>query len=187
MRIFWKRASIVGLFLSILATVGACRELSPEEKVELLRSRYTARINESGFFVRDILVEPAAVDADPGAVLEAEEEPADDGALAESVEPVEPETRQEILLDIIVQHDSNEALPGITLDLEMVDAQGDVKKHWRKWVETEGLPKANQKQVTETLVDVGYEEGDGFNVEIRSDISPEERTEYKEFAAATGG
>ncbi|MDH3744412.1 MAG: hypothetical protein OES47_04840 [Acidobacteriota bacterium] len=185
MRQAWKRTSTVCLCLVTLAGLVGCRQLSPEEKVEELRSRYTARINEGGFFLRDVPVEPV----DP---VDSEESQGtiSGGAETEGSEfgdvPVEPVTRQELLLDIIVQHDSDETLPGITVDLEMSDASGNVKKRWRKWVETEGLPKANQKQVTETLIDVGYEEGDRFNAEIRSPIPPEERSDYREFAGSGG-
>lgn len=183
MRQAWKRTSAVCLCFVTLAGLGGCRQLSPDEKVEELRSRYTARINEGGFFLRDVPIEPIEpVDPEQFEVAGGDET---EGSVFGDV-PVAPATRQELLLDIIVQHDSDETLPGITVDLEMSDASGKVKKRWRKWVETEGLPKANQKQVTETLIDVGYEEGDRFNAEVRSPIPPEEKSEYREFAGSDG-
>lgn len=89
--------------------------------------------------------------------------------------------RLDAVLDVIVQHDSNKPLDGITLDVTMVDGQQNEVDSWRYWVDTKGLPKANQRPYSLVFEDVAYEEGYGFHVEVRSPIAPSERGDYREF------
>ena len=178
-----RRAFVLVLMFLAVVSVWGCKQATPEEKVAKTRARYEARLNS--FFVRDVPVagqeesEPMADDME--AEAEGGEEPVEGDPSEESM--MAPETLQEVTLDIIVQHDAATALPGITLDITLVDAQQNVKGSWRLWVETEGLPKANQKPITHVLTDVGYEEGDGWNVEVRRPIPVEERGDYREFSA----
>ncbi len=160
---------VAGLALAL----AGCEAKSPEEKVAGLRARYKAQMN--GFVVQE---EPVVVD-----VAEVVEGSPGGGADA-ATEAVTPVMRQKILLDILVQHDSNERLPGVTVDISMVDAAKTEKGHWRLWVDTSKLQKANKTQLSHVLEDVDYTEGDGFFVEVRHPVPPEERGEYKEFAPA---
>lgn len=89
--------------------------------------------------------------------------------------------RQEVVLDVHLAWNGREALPGITLDLTMIDASGEVKTRRKLWVETGGLVRGDSRQIEFTVADLDYREGDGFYVEVRSPIPPEERNEYREF------
>lgn len=89
--------------------------------------------------------------------------------------------RQEVVLDVHLAWNGREALPGITLDLTMIDASGEVKARRKLWVETGGLVRGDSRQIEFTVADLDYREGDGFYVEVRSPIQPEERNEYREF------
>ena len=178
-----------------LSLVLGCAPKSPEERVAELRSFYSAR--PVGFIV-DARPEPfdpmaveETVDGEAAAGDRAAEaggaagEDADGEGLAEDMKPVE--VRQDILIDILLRHNSRERLDGITLDISMVDGAKVEKGHWRKWVDTADLPRATGTQFTHLLEDVDYFEGDGFTVEVRHPIPVEERGDYREFSAATSG
>ena len=92
------------------------------------------------------------------------------------------EVKQSVRLDILIQHRSEERLPGITVDVSMVDPNQQEKGHWRVWFDTSEVTEATVTQFTHILEDVGYEEGDGFYVEVRHPVPPEERSEYREFS-----
>ncbi|MDH4066453.1 MAG: hypothetical protein OEW19_18785 [Acidobacteriota bacterium] len=176
------------LMLALAAVVAAaCAPKSPAERVARLRSFYTAR--PIGFIV-DAKPETAMATAKTpaGAGDEAPESAAvggDEGVEAADLGPLA--TRQDVLLDILLQHDSPEKLPGITLDISMVDAAEKPVASWKVWVDTAKLPKATGTQFTNLLEDVPYEEGYAFSVEVRHPIPVEERGEYREFAQAEGG
>jgi hypothetical protein len=112
-----KKTSRLALLLPMVAVVLVTCSKSPEEKVAKLRSNYRARL--LGFIV----------DAVPEVTEPSQEDPASEAAAeAGEGESMEAETetvpiRQDVRLDILVQHDSPEKLPGITLDIEMVDSQ----------------------------------------------------------------
>ncbi len=174
--------------LAFLLALG-CAPKSPEEKVAQLRSYYTAR--PIGFIV-DARPEEPMVEMALGAEVEpaAEDETmaaeaSEGGAIELDTEPVA--MRQDVQLEILLQHDSPEKLPGVTLDISMVNA-GEVEvAHWKLWVDTAKLPKATGTQFSHLLEDVDYEEGYAFSVEVRHPIPVEERSEYREFSAAAGG
>jgi len=94
----------------------------------------------------------------------------------------EIEVFEKVRLDILIQHRSREKLPGLTLDISMVDSAEMEKGHWRVWFDTSDVTKATVTQFTHILEEVGYEEGDGFFVEVRHPIPVEERGDYREFA-----
>lgn len=184
-----RRATTFFAVLCAAVVMWGCPPQTPEEKVAAARARYTVTLN--GFFAKEPAPEPAmeeaaaeaavaavaaeAAVAEGGEAEEGEEGPADELAGPRGVD---------VLLDLIVQHDLDKALPGITVDLQMVDANRDEKASWRVWIDTDGLPKANLKQVTHLLEGIEYEEGDAFAVELRSSIPPEEYGDYREFAEA---
>lgn len=180
-----RRATTFFALLCAALTVWACEEATPEEKVAKARARYSVTLN--GFFAKERPM------AEPEVATEGEEMPeeaaeADGGEGEEGADPMDEELAGpqlvNILLDLIVQHDLDDALPGITVDLIMVDADKNEKGAWKIWIDTAGLPEANQKQVTHELEGVDYEEGDAFSVEIRSSVPPEEYASYREFAEA---
>ena len=176
-----RRFSVVVVFVLLLGLAGsACGPSSPADKIAQTRSLYSARMN--GFVVEEepIIEEPIEVIETPveGAEIETVElqEQAD-------FEPVA--VSQRVLLDILIQHDSNQKLPGITVEISMADPDGQEKNHWRAWFDTSDIEKANVTQFTHILEDVSYEEGDGFFVEVRHPVPEAERGEYKEFASGS--
>ena len=155
------------------------------QDVNTLRGSYSAELNS--FVVQE---QPAAVFDDVQTVEggEGEEgqtaggEEAADGEEAETQPTVPPS--KNVLLDISLRHEGAGKLPGVTLDITQADASEAEKDHWRVYVDTSDL--AVEKQITHTLEDVDYTEGDGFHVEVRSHVPPEERDEYQEFSQAEG-
>jgi hypothetical protein len=173
------------VFVAIYAvSLGACSSSTPLEQLEATRAEYKANLNS--FFVREtpLEVEPAPTVEGEGEADEpvAGSEDAADAAEGEGeMAMAEPEVRLDAMLDVIVQHDSRNPLDGITLDITMVDANQQELASWRRWVDTAGLPKANQRPVSLVLEDVDYEEGYGFFVEIRAFVAESERGEYREY------
>ncbi len=173
------------LFVVICAvSLGACSSSTPFEKLEATRAEYKASLNS--FFIKEVPLEvepiPAVEGEDEAGEAAAEsEDPGDATEDGEEMAMVEPEVRQDAMLDVIVQHDSRNPLEGVTLDITMVDADQQELARWRRWVDTAGLPKANQRPVSLVLEDVDYEEGYGFFVEVRAFVPESERGEYREF------
>lgn len=171
---------VLAVVLATLALAVGCAKKSPLEQMIENRSRYTAVLNESGFILEETPLVAAVVEGD--AELEGEV-PAEGEAEGEG-EMLEPEpvpVEQKVHLDIIVRHDSYEKLPGITVDISMVDAQRNEKGHWRVWLDTSNIERANLTQFSHTLEDIDYVEGDAFSVEVRHPIPEADRGDYKEF------
>ncbi|MCP4205051.1 MAG: hypothetical protein GY769_24345 [bacterium] len=184
-----KRYFRLALLLPLVALVLAGCPKSPEERVAKLRTYYKARV--IGIIVdavpaaAEVLEEEMVEGEGEMPMTETEDAPA--AAIEPEVEAVAAvPTLQTVRVDILIQHDSPEKLPGITLDLEMVDAQEVLKDSWKVWVDTSELPKATGSQFTHVLEDIDYAEGDGFSVDVRSYVPPEERGQYKEFAGLGG-
>lgn len=169
-----------------VATLG-CSQKSPEEKIAELRSFYSARLN--GFLVEEEPIVEEVTIAEEEGVEAAQEEVETEGEASVEIaaeileEPIA--VRQTVQLDILIQHRASERLPGITVEISMADAAGSEKQHWRVWFDTSDVERATVTQFTHILEDVGYEEGDGFFVEIRHPVPVEERGEYREFAPAS--
>jgi hypothetical protein len=167
------------------ALLAACASKTPAERVAESRSAYKATLNS--FFVKETPVE-AEMAATPGEGEESAEmaagseaEAAGEGVDAEGEMPVAVEVRKDAVLDVIVQHQTNDPLPGITLDISMVDGAQNEVAHWQYWVDTAGLPKANQRPYSIVFEDIAYQEGYGFNVEVRQPVPESERGAYREF------
>jgi hypothetical protein len=168
--------------------LAGCTPATPEERVAQLRSKFEARVN--GFYVESVPraqetalegeaeVEVAATETKDAAEAGASAEVDGDEGGVEDVPMI-----QNAHLDLIVQHDNDEMLPGITVEITMVDANQAEKDSWRFWVDTSTLRKANQLQLVHTLEDIPYVEGDGFAAEVRKPIPPEEYGEYQEFSS----
>jgi hypothetical protein len=166
------------LFSCVVMLILAACGGTPEDKVARLRGMYSARLN--GFIVQaaaepEILSEEAAEPMAPEAGEDAE------GGEAEPLE-MEPVTPN-IMLDILIQHDSPELLAGVTVDISMADSAGAEKGAWKVWFDTSQVKKANVTQYTHVLENVPYVEGDGFYAEIRHPVPVEERSDYREFSA----
>lgn len=180
-------ATAAALTITMLA---GCTPASPEERVAKLRSKFDARVN--GFYVESVprVQEPAMEDEAAVEIAGEEAETGDDAETGPSAESdggeggiEEVSMIQNAHLDLIVQHDNDEMLPGITVEITMVDANQVEKDSWRLWVDTSTLRKANQLQFVHILEDIPYVEGDGFAAEVRKPIPPEEYGEYQEFSS----
>ena len=168
-----------GLILLVGVLVSSCAPKSAEEKVAELRSFYSARLN--GFILEE---EPMITEVPELAAIEVTDEGTE--AVVVEEEDIAPmadiEVAQKVRLDVLIQHRSHERLPGITVDISMVDSSQVEKGHWRVWFDTSEVVKATMTQFTHVLEDVGYEEGDGFFLEVRHPVPVEERGEYREFS-----
>lgn len=162
--------------------VGGCGPKSPEDKIAKMRSLYSARLN--GFILEEEPVVAAVPEVPELEAVEIIDDGTVDGVDPEAVEmePVVVEVEEKVRLDILIQHRSDENLPGITVDISMVDTAEVEKGHWRVWFDTSNVTQATVTQFTHILEDVEYEEGDGFFVEVRHPVPVEERGEYREFS-----
>jgi hypothetical protein len=88
---------------------------------------------------------------------------------------------QEVIVDVLLRWDGTEPLSGVTLDLSLVDARGELKAARKLWVETQGWLKGETRQQAFTFSDLNYVEGDGFYVELRTPVPASERSQYREF------
>lgn len=151
------------LLLLLLPTLAGC--VSEEEKAAALRSQYEATL--SGFTV----VQEPQVAAGPGV----------------------PALDQDVVLDLVVSRGEGEpgfgdgGLPGLTVDVTQLDAVGRAKRRWRVWVATAGLAQGGEDETQAELEDVDYRPGDRFRVEVRGEVPPAERGEYREFSGGSSG
>jgi hypothetical protein len=97
------------------------------------------------------------------------------------------EVTSDVVLDIVVRHDSREKLPGITVEVELADGARREKEHYRVWIDTPRIERGPGAQVSYVLEDVPYVEGDAFFVEVRSPVPAAERGLYREFSAPAAG
>ncbi|MEM7481661.1 MAG: hypothetical protein AAF481_10845 [Acidobacteriota bacterium] len=185
--------SLLSLCLLSLLAVG-CAQPTPEERVAELRAGYTADLN--GFVVvqQPVPMEPM-LDDDGNPVLDENGEPVmvDPTAVTEEAEgdqasdaaPAAVPVAQDIKLDIMVNNDNYEKLPGLTLDVSQADSNEVEKNHWKIYIDTSEIARGNRSALVHTLEGVDFQEGDGFAVEVRSPVPAEERSEYREFSEAS--
>jgi hypothetical protein len=95
---------------------------------------------------------------------------------------------QDVALDLIVRRgrhepseESPDGLPGITLDVDQVDAAGTSRRHWRVWIDTAGLAPGGELRAEQVLDGVDFAPGDGFRVEVRRSVPAAERANYAEW------
>ncbi len=106
-----------------------------------------------------------------------------------------PRLRQDVDLSLAVRREAaagaaREGLPGITLDVEQVDAKGKSRRQWQVWIDTAGLAPGREIRTGHVLEGVDYAPGDGFRVEVRQNIPAPERVKYREWrepGAASAG
>ncbi len=161
----------LGLTIGALLVLVGCAQKSPLEKLIENRARYKAKVNSFYIDAQPVIAE--AIDAEPeaeGAEIE-----------GEAAEPEPVAVVQNAHLDLLVQHDSSEKLPGVTLDIVQVDANKTQKGQWRTWVDTSKVERANPTSYSYVIEGIDYVEGDGFSAEVRHPIPEAERGEYREF------
>lgn len=165
-------------FLALIVICGvslvACASKTPLERVAQSRADYKATLNS--YFIKETPIVEEAVELEEEAEAPAEEAAGD----AEPM-PAPEVLRQDAVLDVIVQHDTNEPLAGLTLDITMVDDDKNEVAHWLHWIDTSGLLKANQRPYSIVFEGVDYQEGYGFHAEVRHPVAESERGQYREF------
>lgn len=184
-------SSFVLLLATILIVGVGCAEAPPEERLAMTRARYEASLN--GF-----LVEQQPMQLPESADPDAAEEPAvegdetgqeavatEPGGEAESVEEAPVALLQNVLLDIVIRHESFDKLDGITVDITMADGERELQV-WQAWFDTSAIEKGPGVQFSHTLENVDYQPGYGFSADIRHPVPPEEWGRYKEFSDLGG-
>ena len=153
--------------LAMLGVLGCGPRLTREERVQLLRSQYSVSLES----------------------LTVKQEPLLDGGAAGSERGVQeatsPVVRADAILDILVSSAAEERLPGLTLDIEHLDAERRSKDRCTFWVETAALSQGESAHVRHTLENVAWETGDAYTVEVRKSIPSGERSGYREFSGET--
>lgn len=186
----FTRSIVVLAVLAAAFAAVACTQPTGAERVARLRSEYAAELNS--FSVRETPVEPAMAEPMEGEAMADDAMAADDGETMEDgimdEEMMEPEVRQDVILDIVLRKEGrSEGLDALTIDVFQVDAAEVEKARYRIYVETGGLVNGSSTQVSHILEDVDYTEGDGFQAEVRQDISPQSQADYREFNEAAEG
>ena len=175
----------------------ACPQQSPEARVLEARSKYS--LEPTGFLIEELEPEEAAPEESPAAVMGEEiavEATAIAAEAATAEETAEGEMMDEetmapagprsvaVLFDLLVRFNATgDALPGITIEIVQQDPFKKEKERHLTWVETQDLRKGEERQVPVRLEVANYEDGDEFSVEFSAFVPPEQRGDYREFAA----
>ncbi len=176
--------------LAALLSVG-CEQLTPEQKVAQMRSRYEATVNTGGF-----VVQPHA----PEGVEPYDEGTGDDGESSEGEEvggevgeegdesgeiaaPPEP-TGYDVTVDILVSNRNSESLSQLTIDVIHTDGERNEKGRYQVTIDASGITKGGNSQVAHTLKNIPFVDGDGFTTEVRNPVPAGEKSKYPELANA---
>lgn len=179
------RAALV----AVGATLVACAAQTPEERVAELRADFEVSLNSVQVVEQPLAT---ATPVDPVAVGEPATEEAAAGAVAatgiagEEESPAVP-VRQEVVLDLVVRNLGDGRLPWLTVDVEQADAAGRPKASHRIYLDTSTIGPGSERAIAHRLEGVHHAPGDGFNVELRQAIPPEQRSAYPEFGEAAEG
>lgn len=197
----WLPAAPLTAAALAVALIAGCARQTPAERVAELRGNYTAELKN--FVVREVpppgFEAPAAEGGEAAAAPAAETEPAAEAAAGEAAIETAVPVQTNVLLDVLIRHDNQENLPGLTLEVvqmaeggpaeatwEEILASPQRKATWRIWVETSAIGRGQGASVTYLLEDVaGYAPGDRFVVAVRHPVPPAERGEYREFSEAS--
>jgi hypothetical protein len=186
-----RNPSIVFVLAAVLLAGAACSGPSPEEQVAMARARYEASLN--GFIVEQQPLAPLAEAAEgdasepEGGDVEGEGDPAAPAipGAEPGIETAPVDVQQNVLLDIVIRHESSVKLDGITVDVTMAQGEAELEV-WRLWFDTSQVEKGPGAQYSHTLEDVDYQPGYGFSAEIRHPVPAEDRHLYKEFSGLGG-
>ncbi len=185
--------------LLVLAAVvlTACPQQSPEARVLEARDKYT--LEPTGVLVQELEAEAAAAEEEAGEMVA---EAVEAVAVAAAAEAVAEETAEgenldeemaapqgprsvEVMIDLMVRFNATgDALPGVTVEVVQNDPFQKEKGRHLTWVETPGLRKGEERQVSVELEIQNYEDGDEFSIEWNAFVPPEKRGDYREFADA---
>ena len=173
---------IIAVVLAALWTVG-CQQLSPEERVAQMRSRYEATVNTGGFVVRPHEPEIAVLDDEEGETSEEGEAVGEEPGEETEPAPAEP-TGYDVTLDILVSNRNNETLPQLTIDIVHADSAESEKGRYQATIDASRITKGGGFQVAHTLENIQYVEGDVFYTEVRHPVPESEKSKYPELANA---
>lgn len=193
----FRRSIALAFAALVLAAAFACGQpKSPEEQVAALRSEYTAELN--GFAIKEqptagmaggemaqegmagaeaAQAVPAAAPAPAGNEMTQGGETAQAGEMSVPAAPVS----QSAILDILVSRKGRKGLDHLTVDIGQEDAQGHEKGHWRAYLDVSDVLPGSGTQVSYTLNDIDYQQGDKLYAEVRQPVPSADRGEYREF------
>lgn len=172
---------VVGCLTVSGLTVVGCQPSSPLDRVEAQRAQYTAELQSFILEQQPVEAPEASQETQPAAPVNDVAKPA--GEETEEV-ATEPEVQTNVVLDILISTEG-EPLPGISVDYEQVDAEHNVKDRRVLYIETPNLVTGVGVQVSSVVEDVDYQEGDGFNVSVRSPVPEAEQSKYRELASVS--
>lgn len=163
----FRRGCAFGAVAFAVAVVGGCQARTEEQRVEAARAGYRVQLQTFTLKQQPLTVEPSTGTA----------------AATDDIREPTP-VRTDVLLDVFVSTESEDTLTGLTVDFEHVDAARQLKEHRLLWLDTSAVAKGSSVQLTVSVENVDYQEGDAFGVEVRSPVPPGERAAYREFAAS---
>lgn len=189
-----RRSLCVLLLLAFAFAPIACAPTDPMAKIAAARDDYEAQL--SSWIIRppappEIDTESEEAGSVEGAMAPAAEEgegeegegEEGEGEMLDEPEPVDPRS-QVVLFDIIVLYSGSDPLPGITVDISHVGADGAEKAVRRHYLEVPTIRRGSTEQVAVELDGWDLADGDSFAIDVRQGLSEAERGEYREFQNA---
>ncbi len=193
--VFRRSIALAFAALVVLAALACGQPKSHEEQVAELRSEYTAELN--GFAIKQ---QPTA-EAPEGEMAQegmgsaegsqtGAQGPATQGG--ETVQagdlsvPASPPVHQSAILDLLVSRKGRQGLDHLTVDIGQEDRQGHEKAHWRAYLDVSSVLPGSGTQISYTLDDIDYQQGDKLYAEVRQPVPAPERGEYREFEESAG-
>lgn len=190
-----RSAMATGVFLLALTLpAGGCMETDPDDEALAGRALYSVSLLSYTVDGHSVALMESPDPAEAGAAASSSMAGAEAAAVAseeaaegeEGMPPDQGPRNTGVLLDLLVRFRGETPLPGITVDVDLVDAGGTIKETYHEWVETRGFQSGDERQVELRLEADEFEDGDQFSVEWEAFVPPEDRGEYREFAEAGG-
>ena len=87
-------------------------------------------------------------------------------------------------LDKAIESAANQTVPGVTIDIEHLDAGRGTKDRTTFWVDASQLAGSGPARIQHVLENVAWQTGDTYAVSVRSPIPDAERADYREFGVS---
>ena len=186
------------LALPLLLAV-ACKRESVAERAERLRAGYGVQLD--GYVVHE--QQAATLLPEEAPLAEATPTPAPFGARPAgaaaasgdadpAVPPVQPNdltgAPRDVVLDLVIRRarggegQDDERLPGLTVDISHVGADGAEKGHHHAYLAVSGIAPGASALRKHVLEQVDFTAGDRFEVAVVSPVPADRRGEYREFS-----
>jgi hypothetical protein len=170
-----RKPGVLLLSVAALTLLSACaRPEAAGQRVERLRARYQVKV--TGWIVDQPATAAAVTPTEALTAPPAVEVETPEGSGLVVIEPV-----QNVHLDLEIQHDSPDKLPGLTVEVVQTDSLGREKAHHRLWLEVAALQPGAPTRTTHLLPEIPYTVGDVFTTSIRGQVPEPEWPLYKEF------